>query len=199
VKRVVLTLALVFGVFLAFVAVGNFLSPADYRETYGNADCGTSNAMVLMAQAVPSATSVPCIASLPAGWKQGGMRIERGLGKFWLDSVRAGTNAVAVSLLPRDKCAVTGASEVPSDEPGMRRFERPDQLPPALRATRSYLFDGGCVTYRFEFDSPETASLLFDADSALAFQPRAELVEIVRTRHGLRLCGAGAPRCPGGS
>ncbi len=55
----------------------------------------------------------------------------------------------------------------------MRRFERPDQLPPQLRATRTYLFPGGCVTYRFEFDSAETASLLFDADSALAFQPRA--------------------------
>lgn len=199
VKRIILTLALLFGVFVAFAATANLLSPADYRETSGNAECGTSNAMILMAQAVPSATSLPCVASLPTGWKQGGMRIERGQGIFWLDSDRAGTDAVEVSVLPPDKCAVKGASEVPSDEPGMRRFERPDRLPPSLRATRTYLFAGACVTYRFEFDSAETASLLFDVDNALAFQRRAELVETVRARNGLRLCGAGAPRCPGGS
>ena len=75
----------------------------------------------------------------------------------------------------------------------MRRFERPEQLPPALRATRTYLFPGGCVTYRFAFDSAETASLLFDADSALSFQGRADLVATVHDRNGLRLCGVGAP------
>jgi hypothetical protein len=199
VRRIALTLALVFGAFVAFEVVGNLLSPADYRETSGSVECGTSNTMILMAQAVPSATSAPCIASLPAGWKLGGLRIERGHGIFWLDSDRAGTDAVAVTLLPPDECHVTSTGEVPSDVPGMRRFERPDRLPPHLRATRTYLFPWGCVTYRFEFDSAETASLLFDADAALAFQGRAALVEKVRTRNGLRLCGAFAPRCPGGS
>jgi hypothetical protein len=198
-KRIALTLALVFGLFLAFNVAGNLLSPADYRETAGNADCGTSDAMVLMAQAVPSATSLPCVASLPAGWKPGGMRIQDGLVKFWLDSDRAGHNALTVSLLPPSECALSGASEVPSDEPGMHRYEHPEQLPPKLRATRLYVFPGGCVTYRFEFDSTETASLLFDADGALAFQPRAELVEFVHERNGLSLCGAGAPPCAGES
>jgi hypothetical protein len=199
VKRIALTFALVFGAYLTVNVVGGLFSPADYRETSGRVECGTSDEMILMAQAVPSATSVPCIASLPAGWKQGGVRIERGHAIFWLDSDRAGTDAVAVTLRPRGECHVTTADEVPSDEPGMRRFERPDQLPPHLRATRSYLFPGGCVTYRFDFDSAETASLLFDVDNALAFQSRADLVETVRARNGLRLCGAGAPRCPGGS
>jgi hypothetical protein len=87
---------------------------------------------------------------------------------------------------------------VPSDVTGMRRFERPERLPPALRATRTYLFPGGCVTYRFAFDSPETAALLFDAESALSFQPREELVATVHDRNGLRLCGEGA-RCTGGT
>jgi hypothetical protein len=193
VKRIVFTLALLLGAFLAFQVVANLLSPADYRETGDTAECGTSDAMILMAQSVPSATSLPCVATLPAGWKQGGMRIERGQSIFWLDSDRAGTNAVTATLRPRRECSVTNASEVPSDVPGMRRFERPEQLPPTLRATRTYLFPGGCVTYRFAFDSAETASLLFDADSALSFQPRADLVATVHDRNGLRLCGAGAP------
>ena len=60
------------------------------------------------------------------------MRIERGRGDL-LARLRPGRNrrghrdpaARAASA------AVAGASEVPSDEPGMRRFERPEQLPPA--------------------------------------------------------------------
>jgi hypothetical protein len=195
VKRVVLTLALVVGALFVANAMTSLLVPVYYHELPGDAECGTSNVMILMAQSVPSATSLPCVASLPAGWATGGMRVERGRGQFWLDSDRAGTHAVTVSLLPPGDCSVAGASEVPSDEPGMRRFERPDRLPPALRSTRSYLFAGGCITYRFKFDSPQTASLLFDADGALAFQPRAELVAEVRARNDLRLCGAGAP-CP---
>ena len=117
--------------------------------------------------------------------------------QFWLDSDRAGPRAVDVSLLPAQACVVTGATEVPSDQLGMRRFERPERLPPDLRSTRFYLFDGGCVVYRFAFEGEANASLMFDAESALAFQPREELVEEVRERSGLRLCGAEAPPCSG--
>ena len=198
VKRILLTLALIVGAIFVVNSTANLLVPVYYHDLPGTPDCGTSNVMILMAQSVPTATTIPCVASLPAGWTVGGMRIERGHGRFWLDSDRAGKRAVTVSLVPPADCSVTGASEVPSDEPGLRRFERPDQLPPALRATRFYTFVGGCVTYRFEFDSPQTASLLFDADAALAFQPRAELVETVRARTDLRLCGVGA-LCPGRS
>jgi hypothetical protein len=64
---------------------------------------------------------------------------------------------------------------------------------------RTYLFDGGCVTYELAFDDDATADLLFDVDRALSFQPRAELVEVVDDETGLSLCGAGAPECVGGS
>ena len=33
----------------------------------------------------------------------------------------------------------------------MRRYEQPERLPPNLLSTRYYLFDGGCVVYRFSF------------------------------------------------
>jgi hypothetical protein len=80
----------------------------------------------------------------------------------------------------------------------MRRFERPEQLPPALRDTRYYLFEGGCVTYEFSVDGPDSGPM-FDAEGALAFQARAPLVDAVHRRSGLTLCGAGAPPCTGGS
>ena len=176
----------------------SLLKPAYDIDPNGTPNCGTSSLMILMAQAVPSATTVPCIASLPAGWRLGGLHVVHGRGEFWLNSERGGNHAVEVNLVPARACNVAGATEVPSDEAGVRRFEHPGRLPPGLQSTRFYLFPGGCVTYRFAFTSPVSASLLFDADTALAFEPRSVLVAKVRAASGLRLCGAGAP-CPGGS
>ena len=82
----------------------------------------------------------------------------------------------------------------------MRRFERPEQLPPNLRSTRFYVFDGGCITYRFAFEGDASASLMFDVETALSFQPRSTLVrQGASDDFDLTLCGADAPRCPGGS
>ena len=58
----------------------------------------------------------------------------------------------------------------------MRRFERPEQLPPALRNLRTYLSEGACVTYEFAFDGDANASAMVALDGALAFQSRAALV-----------------------
>jgi hypothetical protein len=182
---------------LAIFATASLLKPTYDIDMGGRPDCGTGNAVIVLAQAVPSATSVPCIASLPTGWKLGGIKVRRNVGRFWLNAERGGVHAVEATLLPPDRCQPGDASEVPSDEAGMRRFERPQQLPPHLRTTRYYMFPGGCVTYTFALEGPESASLIFDADTALAFEPRAELVKKVRHDNGLLLCGAGAP-CPGG-
>src|SRR5918994_79212 len=110
---------------------------------------------------------------------------------------RPGGRAVEVTLRPSKRCDVSGASEVPTDEPGTQRFEQPEQLPPALRATRTYLFDGGCVTYRFAFDGDVNASAMIALDAALSFQPRSDLVAEVERQSGLTLCGADAPECAG--
>ena len=119
--------------------------------------------------------------------------------QFWLNSDKGGHHAVEVALLPPDECSVRGATEVPSDQVGMRRFERPEQLPPELRSTRVYLFEGGCVTLRFAFSGDVSAALIFDVDTALDFQSRDTLVDKVRSESDLSLCGADAPPCPGGS
>ncbi|HEX8805128.1 MAG TPA: hypothetical protein VF743_13070, partial [Acidimicrobiales bacterium] len=192
-RRVGLGLAVVVGLVLAATqAVGLFV-PVHDLDVSGRPDCGTGKLAVLMAQAVPSATLVPCVATVPAGWEVGGIDIERDRAAFTLDSDQAGDDAVEAVLTSADECDVEGASPVPSDELGTERYERPERLPPDLRSTRTYLFPGGCVTYRFAFDSGASPALLFDADQALAFQPRQRLVEHVRDETGLALCGAGAP------
>ena len=81
----------------------------------------------------------------------------------------------------------------------MRRFERPETLPPRLHTIRTYVFEGGCVIYDYALGAEADPALVFIADSALDFQSRSSLVATVAERtNGLRLCGAGAPPCMDG-
>jgi tRNA A-37 threonylcarbamoyl transferase component Bud32 len=198
-RRVALAIAVVLLLIVGSQAVFGLFTPAEPNLVTAKPDCGTNELMVLMAQSVPSATSVPCVAALPAGWGVGSVSVRQDRARFWLNSDRGGKHAVEVRLVPPDACRTAGATEVPSDQVGMHRLERPEALPPNLRSTRFYVFDGGCITYRFAFEGNASASLMFDAETALSFQPRAELVRSVDRDFGLTLCGADAPRCPGGS
>ncbi len=135
--------------------------------------------LILMAQSVPSAEKVPCISSYPAGWHFASMKIASGGSHFTLDSDRAGISAVRVSLQPR--CDVTGATEIPSDEPGARRFERILSVVNDFRAVRLYQFEGGCVTYRFNFDRQGRA-LVNEVSVAIGFISRSAIDELVRQR-----------------
>jgi hypothetical protein len=162
--------------------------------TCGERDVGT---LALAAQAVPTATLLPCIEEFPVGWIYGGSEIRSGLVRFWLDSDRAGLQALEVRLTRR--CDVSNAVEVAPhpDEAGTRRFEEPISLPPRFLSNRYYVFPGGCVTYRFAFDVGASPTLSFDVEEALAFRSREDVVEWVRDRVSQELCGAGASPCPG--
>jgi len=92
-------------------------------------------------------------------------------------------------------CDTSGAQQIPSDQPGMRRFEHPLSLAPRLSDLRFYTFPGGCVTYRFNFAPGASPVLAGATDSALSFQPRSALVHYVQRTEGLALCGRGAA-CP---
>jgi hypothetical protein len=159
--------------------------------------CDHGGVLILIAQSVPSAAFVPCIAAFPVGWTFGGEHIDAGRSEFWLDSDRAGSRAVTVSL---DRtCDTSGAVRVPvePDEAGTVRFESPRSLPPHFAGDRFYRFPGGCVTYQFAFGPDATFTQALEATSALTFFPRDKGVALLR-RDGLTLCGADV-HCPGGS
>jgi tRNA A-37 threonylcarbamoyl transferase component Bud32 len=156
-------------------------------------ECGSNHAAILSAQAVPSASFVPCIDSLPSGWTFGGAQIQSGLARFWLDSDRAGAHALEVTLLP--SCSVAGMVEGPSDQSETSSFERPSRLRPGLSDLRTYKFAGGCTTYRFAFATGPLSALVFDVNTALSFYPRSELVRYVSGTEELSLCGRSV-RCP---
>src|SRR6266568_3136981 len=193
IRRVALAAAMLAVITAAVGETGNaFFPAAENLGTYAPS-CGTGHSMILSAQAVPTAALLPCIAALPAGWSIGGTDIASGKASLWLDSDRAGPRAVTVTLTAT--CDTAGAQQIPSDQPGARRFERPLSLAPQFSGLRFYTFPGGCVTYRFSFAPGASPVLAVAVDNALAFQSRSTLVNYVRHTEGLVLCGRDAA-CP---
>jgi hypothetical protein len=156
----------------------------------------TSAVFVLEAQAVPSATQIPCFSRLPVGWKYGVTEFRPGLARTLLDSDRAGDKAVELVLAPT--CDVSRAIRDPAAHVprGVARFDEPRSLHP--HSSVSYFrFTGGCVTYRFSFTQEKAPTIFQQADLFLGFTPRREYVAGVRHDESLTLCGAGAPPCLG--
>ena len=126
IRRVALAVAMLAIITAAVGETWNAFFPAAENLGAYAPSCGTGHSMILSAQAVPSAALLPCIAALPAGWSVGGTDIASGRASFGLDSDRAGPRAVTVTLTAT--CDISGARQIPSDQPGMRRFERPLSL-----------------------------------------------------------------------
>ena len=151
---------------------------------------------MLVAQSVPSATRLPCIAELPIGWRFGGSLVRDDGTTLWLDHDRAGIRAVEVELTAR--CDVGSAVEVPPapDEIGMRTYQAPVSLDP-FEGTRSIVFEGGCIRYHYRFTRGSEPALVIEADRALSTLPREEIVADTRSDLDLTVCGADAPACAG--
>lgn len=160
--------------------------------------CGEGAAGILAAQAVPSATMIPCITAFPVGWSYGGFFAETGTVRFWMDSDRAGIHAIQVELT--EACDTSGAVEVedPGSGPiGVHRFELPISLEPRLSGSTFFTFTGGCVTLRYDFAPEAPSTLLLEAHQAITLFPRKEIVRILEEGAGVLLCGAEAPPCAG--
>ena len=55
-----------------------------------------------------------------------------------------------------------------------------------FQTVRSYAFDGGCITYRFDFDRQGRA-LVNEVSVAIGFMDRAAVDALVRERSGGKL------------
>jgi hypothetical protein len=129
--------------------------------------------LYLVAQAVPTAERIPCITGYPGGWKLGSVDVHNGQASFALDSDRGGSDALTVTL--RETCDVAGAIEVTSDKPGTARFDAMPVVDTGFRGVRSYLFDGGCVTYRFDVRARRAGVLVDEGSLAVGFLTRADV------------------------
>jgi membrane-associated phospholipid phosphatase len=192
VRRVALTLSVVLACFLGLgLTMSNLgglgLVPIRHTQIVHAPGCDEiSDQLVLLAQTVPSASMLPCLESLPVGWSYEGLSAQKGAAFFYLNSDRAGIRSVRVALTR--SCDTSDATPVPSDEPGTERFERTtDAIFPSYVGTRYYVFEGGCVAYRFRFAGEGGAALANEVSVGLGFFSRADLNDAFEEKTGLVL------------
>lgn len=187
-RRVGLTAAVLLGFLLVSQMVVNNLMgagliapPSATRASYSyvgrapECDRFFGEMLVLEVQAVPTAQMIPCLDAPPLGWSFKASTVRTGQSRLILDSDRGGAEAVEVTLTP--SCDTTGATRVPSDEVGTERFEKIDTLTGAYSGRRFYVFEGGCVTYDFDFTGEGRSSLAEEASLAVGFLTRQEVEE----------------------
>ncbi len=166
VRRVLLIIATVLLLMLCVLTGVALFIPS--RGEVGNANCGTGRTMQLMAQAVPTARQLPCIADLPLGWGTEQASIVRDRVTFTVGIGSDLTNPVIVTLVAT--C-------------------------PADTSLQTIPVEGGCVTYQVPPGTETGALPSFEPGGGLALMDRSELVAAVERDEDLTLCGADAPPC----
>ena len=139
----------------------------------------------LEAQSVPSASLVPCLRSLPAGWTLSNVTVNNGRSVLTLDNDRAGMGAMVVRLAAT--CDPAGASQVLSDQPGARRLMLIQDLAPRFSATRFDVFAGGCVTTQLTAPVTSRAEVTSEASLILGYTTRETLRQTLEERSDGRL------------
>jgi hypothetical protein len=117
--------------------------------------------VVLMAQAVRSASLVPCVDAYPSGWSFGTFDVKTGEAVVTFDSDRAGFNALTVTLQAR--CRPLGARMLPDEVGALTLQQQNVAFSPRYRAVRYYTFPGGCMMYTFDFPPASAATLTSEA------------------------------------
>jgi hypothetical protein len=133
--------------------------------------------MILMAQAVPSATKLPCIHRLPLGWQLSSATIVRGRATITM-GVGGGTGVTVqvgrAPVIPLVEVTLSATCPRPGGTTGTRRIR----------------VEGGCIVYSSSVPPSDAVVPSFHPEGGLALMPRSTLVSFVARQERLRLCGA---------
>jgi hypothetical protein len=147
--------------------------------------CTDLEALWLQAQAVPSASQVPCVRFLPVGWRVAEVAVNNGRSLITLDHDRAGAGALVVRLT--SACDPSGAVQGPSATPGVRHSQRIESPTGEFTATWYDQFPGGCVTSRLHLTTDPNGEFAGQAPQVLGFTSRTSLQEALSQRSDGRL------------
>ena len=125
--------------------------------------CDSFASLRLMSAAVPQAAYVPCVRSLPVGWRFGGMTIEDGEADF---ALRSEGGTISVDL--KHRCDTSKMIRQTSDEP-KARFYRSLQSNGKTQIG-AYVFAGGCAKYILRSASRPPGSVIRLLKEGIALQ-----------------------------
>ena len=150
-------------------------------ETTGAPHCAETARLAVVAQSVPRAAYVPCLADLPAGWEVTNFEPSSAGTGLGLLSDRADDREVDIRF--RRHCDVRGASPQPPRAVGGRTYLRVDSITPRYTGRLFDVFPGGCVAYSVDFERGPHIALMEELRRAVNLVPRRELR--LRLRHEL--------------
>jgi hypothetical protein len=135
-------------------------------------ECRADQRLALVAQSVPHASYVPCVAGLRTGWRTANFDAQTGRTEFDLASDRA-DHPVVVDF--RASCHIGDATAIAPRAEGVRTHLRVRSISPRYAGTLYDVFPGGCVTYRFDFERGPHIALMEDFQASLGLFSRREL------------------------
>jgi serine/threonine protein kinase len=143
------------------------------------------DAMGLMAQSVPSAAFIPCTTPASQGWEFHGMDVRSGRTKIFFDAVPefASPERHELVVVMKSTCPARG-EEVASGDPRIRRLEDSDPAPASFTGVRRFIFEGGCIEYRFDLEGDDWPNFVSASSLALDFRSRASLNAEIQRRLG---------------
>jgi hypothetical protein len=156
----------------------------------GNGSCTQLEELWLQAQAVPSASLIPCFQAFPAGI-HGALAVRNGESVLQFDRagvdiklniadgphVTAEAGSVTIRLTATCPHTTTAGQTI---APGVTRFHLEG---PSSTSEAADVFRGGCITYRAQAGSA-SARLLDQAQRAISFQTRDDLSQALQRRSG---------------
>jgi len=174
-----------------------FLAATNSKVLFGNKEavqtplhitslaCTDLEPLWLQAQAVPSASQLPCVRYLPVGWSIAEVAVNNGRSVITLNHDRAGAAALVVRMTA--SCAPGGAVEGPSQTRGVRHYQQIESRSGEFTATWYDQFPGGCVTSRLHLTTDPNGEFAAQAPHVLGFTSRAALAEALSRRSDGRL------------
>jgi tRNA A-37 threonylcarbamoyl transferase component Bud32/membrane-associated phospholipid phosphatase len=180
---VVVVVLLIAGSLVAESVASNEANATPVNGT--NLSCTEPEPLWLEAQSVPSASRVPCLRFLSAGWILERLVVNDGRSVLNLGHDRTGSSVAVIRFTA--SCNTSRAEETTSIHPGVRRYVRIGSRTPLFSATWFDTFDGGCVTTGLTVPAAQRAELASEVAVLLGLKTRESLQQALDERSDGRL------------
>lgn len=146
--------------------------------------CEATSRLALVAQSVPDASYVPCIAELPTGWSFDEAEVNDRGTTISLESDRTDR---PITVMLRSSCEIGDATPVAPRDDGMRTYQRIDSIDPRYAGAFIDLFPGGCIETRYDFERGPHISLITDLHEAIDVSSRRQLRQDLERNFDIQL------------